>query len=44
MKVVYGNGSEKLTEFHIQPFRGRARKAAPPPIGPEAPAPESSAL
>ena len=44
VKVVYGNQSEKLTEFHIQPFRGRTRKAATPPIGPEAPAPETPAL
>jgi hypothetical protein len=45
IKVVYGNRSEKLTEFHIQPFRGRTRKGTEePPVGPEAPAPESSAL
>jgi hypothetical protein len=44
LKVVYGNGSEKLTEFHIQPFRGRTRAATTPPISPEAPAPETSAL
>jgi CRISPR/Cas system CSM-associated protein Csm2 small subunit len=44
VKVVYGNRSEKLTEFHIQPFRGRTRKAATPPVGPEAPAPETPAL
>lgn len=43
IKVVYGNRSEKLTEFHMQPFRGRTRSAATPP-GPEAPAPESSTL
>lgn len=43
IKVVYGNRSEKLTEFHMQPFRGRTRAAATPP-GPEAPAPEASAL
>jgi hypothetical protein len=42
VKVVYGNQSEKLTEFHIQPFRGRTRQATPPPVGPEAPAPETS--
>jgi hypothetical protein len=44
VKVVYGNQSEKLTEFHIQPFRGRPRKSATPPVGPEAPAPETPAL
>ncbi len=37
IKVVYGNRSEKLTEFHMQPFRGRTRSATTPP-GPEAPA------
>jgi hypothetical protein len=26
----YGNRNEKLVEFGIPPFRGRARKAAPP--------------
>jgi hypothetical protein len=41
LKVVYGNRSEKLTEFHIQPFRGRTRTSATPP-GPEPPAPEES--
>jgi hypothetical protein len=44
VKVVYGNRSEKLTEFHIQPFRGRTRAATTPPVGPEAPAPETSDL
>jgi hypothetical protein len=43
IKVVYGNRSEKLTEFHLRPFRGRPR-AATTPSGPEAPAPEASAL
>ena len=42
VKVQYGNRSEKLTEFHIQPFRRRTRAAAPP-VGPEAPAPDVSA-
>jgi hypothetical protein len=42
VKVVYGNRSEKLTEFHIQPFRGRTRTPETPPVGPEAPAPEES--
>ena len=43
VKVYYGYGSEKLTEFHIQPFRGRTKVATPPPIGPEVPAPDNSA-
>jgi hypothetical protein len=43
IKVVYGNRSEKLTEFHMRPFRGRTRTATTPP-GPKAPAPEASAL
>ncbi|HEX3127043.1 MAG TPA: hypothetical protein VH394_06910 [Thermoanaerobaculia bacterium] len=42
VKVIYGDRSEKLTEFHIQPFRGRTRTATTPPA-PEAPAPEASA-
>ena len=38
-KQHYGSRNEKLVEFGIQPFRGRARKAAPPgetptPTGP----------
>jgi hypothetical protein len=37
-KQHYGNRNEKLVEFGIQPFRGRARKAnpaveTPPPAG-----------
>jgi hypothetical protein len=44
IKVVYGNRSEKLTEFRIQPFRGRTRAPeTPPPVLPEAPVPEESA-
>jgi hypothetical protein len=31
LKQHYGPGSEKLTEFGIQPFRGRARKPTLPP-------------
>jgi hypothetical protein len=41
LKVHYGTRNEKLTEFHIQPFRGRTETSATPP-GPEAPAPETS--
>ena len=40
VKQRYGKGSEKLTEFNIQPFRGRktARSEEPtPPIPPEPP-------
>jgi hypothetical protein len=44
VRVHYGFRSEKLTEFDIQPFRSRTRAATPPPIGPEAPAPDDSAL
>lgn len=43
VKVVYGNRSEKLTEFHMQPFRGRTRKATTP-VEMEASAPETSEL
>ena len=43
IKVHYGKRSEKLTEFHMQPFRGLTRTEATPP-GPEAPAPETSIL
>lgn len=43
IKVHYGKRSEKLTEFHMRPFRGLKRTEATPP-GPEAPAPETSAL
>jgi len=31
LKQHYGPGSEKLTEFGLQPFRGRAKKSTPPP-------------
>ena len=44
LKGNLGTRSEKLTEFHIQPFRGRPRAPETPPVGPEAPAPETSAL
>jgi hypothetical protein len=37
----YGITSEKLTEFGIQPFRGRTRTPSPAPQ-PESPAPEES--
>lgn len=35
----YGNRSEKLVEFNLQPFRSRSRPAAEPPKAPEPPAP-----
>jgi hypothetical protein len=38
----YGNRSEKLAEFRIQPFRGRPRGATPPPPPVEATAPDSA--
>jgi hypothetical protein len=31
LKQHYGPGSEKLTEFGLQPFRGRKPKPSPPP-------------
>lgn len=39
IKEHYGIQSEKLSEFGIQPFRGRSRKASSPPETPEAPKP-----
>jgi hypothetical protein len=35
----YGNRSEKLAEFRMQPFRGRNKGVVPPPEPPEAPVP-----
>jgi hypothetical protein len=35
----YGIRAEKLSEFSLQPFRGRSRKAAPAAEGPAAPDP-----
>ena len=34
LKQHYGPGAEKLTEFGIQPFRGRTKKPEPPPPPP----------
>lgn len=31
LQEFYGLRSEKLAEFHLQPFRGRTRKSQPPP-------------
>ncbi|HEX7185186.1 MAG TPA: hypothetical protein VF756_25395 [Thermoanaerobaculia bacterium] len=31
VKQHYGNRSEKLAEFDLQPFRGRKSQATPPP-------------
>lgn len=39
VKEHFGNRSEKLAEYRIQPFRGRFSLEAPPPEGPESPAP-----
>lgn len=41
-RAHYGNDSEKLIEFGIQPFRGRRRKKDPEPV-PETVAPSDSA-
>lgn len=35
----YGSRSDRLTEFHIQPFRGKKKAVTIPPVTPEAPAP-----
>jgi len=38
VKQHYGNRSEKLVEFRLQPFRGRSQKEEPaPPEGPADP-------
>jgi hypothetical protein len=45
LKHFYGIRSEKLTEFGIQPFRGRSRRTAkglPPPKPAGPPGPPSS--
>lgn len=42
-RAHYGNDSEKLIEFGIQPFRGRSKKKAPePPPLPETVSPSDS--
>jgi len=44
VKEHYGNRSEKLSEFRIQPFRGRTQAVTPPPPPPvEATAPRTAA-
>lgn len=40
IKEHYGNRSEKLVEFRIQPFRGRTRVVLPLPPPPEVTAPD----
>lgn len=35
----FGNRSETLAEYRIQPFRGRYQVETPPPVYPESPAP-----
>jgi hypothetical protein len=42
VKQHYGIRAEKLADFGMKPFRGKARKAAPAPE-PEPPAPEPAA-
>ena len=43
-RAHYGNDSEKLIEFGVQPFRGRTKKkVAEPPPSPETVAPSDSA-
>jgi hypothetical protein len=46
LKLFYGPRSEKLTEFGIQPFRGRtpAPELPPPPIESTAPADSAPAV
>ncbi len=39
LREHYGSRSEKLTEFRIQPFRGKKKAAVVVPPPPEAPAP-----
>lgn len=39
VKEHYGIRAEKLTEFNLQPFRGRARVVKPAPEEPETPSP-----
>ena len=41
IKEHYGIRSEKLAEFHLQPFRGRPRAAKPAPEEPKLPVPDS---
>ncbi|HEV7507963.1 MAG TPA: hypothetical protein VGS07_23970 [Thermoanaerobaculia bacterium] len=41
VKIHYGRRSEKLTEFDLQPFRGRKAKAPAPETGTPAPTPQS---
>lgn len=40
VKEHYGTRSEKLTEFRLQPFRGRKVKAVPAAVPPAEPAPQ----
>jgi hypothetical protein len=41
MKSHFGIRAEKLVEFGLQPFRGKARKAKPTPDAPEGPTPDT---
>jgi len=40
IKQRYGNRSDKLAEFGVQPLRPRRQVSTAPPPGPEAPAPD----
>ena len=39
LREFYGNASEKLTEFGLQPFRGRTRRTEPEEPAPPVPSP-----
>ena len=43
VKSHFGIRAEKIVEFGLQPFRGKARKAQPTPDSPEGPSPETPA-
>jgi hypothetical protein len=42
IKQHYGNGSDKLVEFGIQPFRARPKPTVVPPAAPEVGAPSAT--
>jgi hypothetical protein len=42
IKQHYGNGSDKLVEFGIQPFRARPKPTVVPPTAPEVGAPSAT--
>ena len=43
VRQYYGNRSEKLVEFGLQPFRGRSRRTPVPPAAPKPPVVEPPA-